>query len=82
MNKTIEQRIVEIVAEGAEVDPSLIRPDSTLDDLDTASLTQIEIYFEIEEAFGIDLPDRPEETTLRGLAQLVARLVAEKSADA
>ena len=82
MNKTIEQRIVEIVVEEAKIDPSLISPDSTLDDLDAASLTQLEIYFAIEETFGIDLPDRPEDTTLRGLTQLVVRLVADKSTNA
>jgi acyl carrier protein len=82
MSKTIEQRIVEIAAERVEIDPSLIRPDATLDDLGAASLDQIEIYFAIEEAFDIDLPDRPEDPTLNGLTQLVARLVAQKSTDA
>jgi acyl carrier protein len=82
MNKTIEQRIVEIAAERVDIDPSLIKPDSTLDDLGAASLDQIEIYFAIEEAFDIDLPDHPEDTTLKGLTQVVARLVAEKGANA
>lgn len=80
MNNRIEQQIVEIVAEHTEIDPALIKPDSTLDDLDVASITQIEIFFGIEEAFDIDLPDRPEDPTLSGLSQLVAQLIAEKNA--
>jgi len=82
MNDAIQQRIIEIVAEQAEVDPSTIKSDSTLDDLGVASLTQIEILYSVEQAFDIDLPDRPEDPTPRGLSRLVADLIADKSRNA
>ena len=74
MNDAIQQQIIDIVVEQAEIDPSMITAESTLDDLGVPSLTQIEILYHIEEVFDIDLPDRPEDPTALGLSQLVARL--------
>ena len=56
----------------------MLRPDSTLDELDIPSLTQIEIFFALEEAFDIDLPEKPGEPTLTGLVSLVEQLIEEK----
>ena len=78
MTEDIQQKIVEIVSKEAEIDASLLKPDSTLDDLDIPSLTQIEIFFALEEAFDIDLPEKPGEPTLAGLVSLVEQLIQEK----
>jgi acyl carrier protein len=82
MNENIQKRIIEIVAQQAEIDPAMITPELTLDDLEVPSLTQLEILFAIEEAFDIDLPNRPEDPTLTGLSQLVDRYLVEKGANA
>jgi acyl carrier protein len=79
MRESIEQRIIDIVATQAGIDPAKIRPGSTLDDLRVPSIQQIEVFFAIEEAFDVDLPKEPEDRTLTGLADLVAGLVAQRN---
>jgi len=78
MTEDIQQKIVEIISKEAEIDASVLKPDSTLDQLDIPSLTQIEIFFALEEAFDIDLPEKPGEPTLTGLVALVEQLIEEK----
>ena len=49
-------RIREIIAEQALLEPSDVRPDATLDDLGIDSLALVESIFAIEEAFDISVP--------------------------
>jgi acyl carrier protein len=71
----VEQKIIDIIAEEAQIDRTLLRAESTMDDFDIPSITQFEVLFAIEEAFGVELPDEPEDLTLRGLARRVEALV-------
>jgi len=77
---TILARIVEIIAEQASLDPALLRPEITMNDVQISSITQLEVLFAIEESFDIYLPeDQDSDGSLRDLALLVQRLVAEKA---
>ena len=58
MTATVQQQVFAIIAEHGRVDPDTIRPESTLGDLGIASLEAMEIVFDIEEHFDINLPDR------------------------
>ena len=78
MTEDIQKKVVEIITKEAEIDASTLKPDSTLEELDIPSLTQIEIFFALEEAFDIDLPEKPGEPTLNGLVALIERLMQEK----
>ena len=78
MNEEIENRIIDIIAKEAQIDRSRLKPDSTMDEFDVPSITQFEALFAVEEAFDIELPDEPEDLTLRGLANAVAELVEKK----
>lgn len=76
---TILARIVEIIAEQANLDPEVLRPEITMNDVQISSITQLEILFAIEESFDIYMPeDQDSDGSLRDLALVVQRLVAEK----
>ncbi len=72
MTTEVEQKIIDIIAQEAQIDPALLKPESTMDDFEIPSITQFEILFSVEEAFGVELPDEPDDLTLGGLARQVA----------
>ena len=51
-----QDKVIEIIAEQAVLDPSDVKPDSTLEDLGIDSLGLVESIFAIEEAFDISVP--------------------------
>lgn len=52
----VKDRVVEIIAEQAVLEPSDVTMDSTLEDLGIDSLGLVESIFAIEEAFDIQVP--------------------------
>ena len=52
----IKDRVVEIIAEQAVLEPSDVTMDSTLEDLGIDSLGLVESIFAIEEEFDISVP--------------------------
>lgn len=53
---TIRDKVIEIIAEQAVLDPSDVSDDSTLESLGIDSLGLVESIFAIEEAFDISVP--------------------------
>lgn len=53
---SIQDRVIEIIAEQAVLDPADVTLDSTLDELGITSLGLVESIFAIEEAFDISIP--------------------------
>jgi acyl carrier protein len=80
----VREKVIGIIAEQAVLEPSDVRPDSTLEDLGIDSLGLVESIFAIEEAFDISVPfnaNEPEasefdissvESIVRGIEQLIA----------
>lgn len=56
MRDDVSERVAEIIAEQAMLDPSAIKPETTLNDLGLDSLALVEVVFGIEEAFDISVP--------------------------
>ena len=56
MADDVSQRLAQIIAEQAMLDPETIEPETTLDDLGLDSLAVVEVVFGIEEAFDISVP--------------------------
>jgi acyl carrier protein len=53
----IETRIIELIAKTKNLPASSILPDSTFDELQIDSLDKINLSFEVEEMFSIQIPD-------------------------
>lgn len=53
---SVEQQIIEILAEQAVLEPSDIRADMKLDDIGLDSMGLVETVFAIEEQFDISVP--------------------------
>jgi len=56
MSENIKNKIIKILSEQTLLDPSEIKDNLTLEDLDIDSLALVEIVFSIEETFNITIP--------------------------
>jgi acyl carrier protein len=57
-DKEILEQVCQILAEKAALDPQTIHPESNLaEDLNIDSLDAVEMMFELEERYGIRIPD-------------------------
>jgi acyl carrier protein len=77
----VQQEVFEIIAKQAKIDIATIKPESTLKDLGVASLDAIEVIFDIEEHFNINLPNEDTDFdagTVGHLTEAVERQLAEK----
>jgi len=80
-----QDAIFAIIAKEAHIPLEKITLESTLKDLEIDSLDIVQIIFELEDRFGITLPDKDpsfDTDSVRGLVAAVERLVAEKNAAA
>lgn len=86
MSDSISERIIEIIAEQAVLEPSDVSLDKTLEDLGIDSLGLVESIFAIEEAFDIQVPfnaNEPEKSdfdisSVAAIVAAVEKLVAEQ----
>ena len=53
---SVKDKVIEIIADQAVLEPSDVTPQSTLEDLGIDSLGLVESIFAIEEAFDISVP--------------------------
>jgi acyl carrier protein len=78
-----QQQVFEIISKQAKIEIGTITPESTLKDLGVASLDAIEVIFDIEEHFNINLPNEDtdfEAGTVGHLVAAVDRQLAQKPA--
>lgn len=57
MNDALTEQVVSALAKVKHVPPEGITPESTLESLKLDSLDTITLLFELEEAFGLTIPD-------------------------
>ena len=62
--------LVEVLSEKYDVDRESISPEATLTELGLDSLTVVELLFDVEDEFGIEVPE--ERATFETLAEAVA----------
>jgi acyl carrier protein len=80
----VRKTVFSIIAKEAGIDESRVTLDSTLKDLDIPSLDAIQIIFEIEDHYKIQMPDRDpnfDTESVKGLVETVEKLVADKAAN-
>ena len=71
--------LAQVLSEKYDVDPDTISPEATLTELGLDSLTIVELLFDVEDEFGIEVPeDRATFETLAEAAALVDELVQAK----
>lgn len=88
MTQNVRDKVIEIIAEQAVLEPDQVTMTASLEELGIDSLGLVEAIFAIEEAFDISVPfnaNNPEETELdiSSVAAIVAAvegLVADKTA--
>ena len=81
----VRKTVFSIIAREAGIDEDKVTLDSTLKDLDIPSLDAIQIIFEIEDHFKIQMPDRDpnfDTESVKGLVETVEKLLAAKPAGA
>ncbi|WP_104017322.1 acyl carrier protein [Roseovarius nitratireducens] len=84
---SIQDRVIEIIAEQAVLEPADVTLDSTLEDLGIDSLGLVESIFAIEEAFDISVPFNANEpkksgfdiSSVRAIVAGIERLIAEQT---
>jgi len=82
----VREKVIEIIAEQAVLEPGDIEMDQTLEELGIDSLGLVECIFAIEEAFDIQVPFNANEpsqsqfdiTTVGSIVRAVEGLVAEQ----
>ena len=81
----VETALLDIVARGSSVERNAITYDSTIDELGIESLELVEILFEIEDHFDIDVPYNANSKDVAGMqfntVGEVVELVREQVAD-
>ena len=83
MSDDIQQTVFSIIAKEANIDAAKITPQSTLKDLEIPSLDAIQIIFEIEDHYKIQMPDRDpnfDTESVGGLVETVRKLLAGQAA--
>ena len=77
----VAQRCIDIIAKSKGIPPESITLDSTFDSLAIDSLDKINISFEVEEAFDIEIPDEALGTlkTVGDVAAGVRKILADKA---
>lgn len=88
MSGKVQERVIEIIAEQAVLEPSDITLDQSLEDLGIDSMGVVEAIFAIEESFDVQVPfnaNEPEKsefdiTSVRAIVGAVERLVKEQAA--
>ena len=80
----IATRCIQIIAKSKNIPPETITLASTFDELNIDSLDKINISFEVEEAFSIEIPDEALGTlkTVGDMVEGVTRLRAAPSPEA
>jgi acyl carrier protein len=59
--KETADKIISIIAEKLHIEPAIIKPESTLQDLGADSLDMVDIIMKVEEEFGIEINDEDAE---------------------
>jgi acyl carrier protein len=88
MHDDVARIVVSAIAKNKKISPETITLESTLEELRIDSLDGLNLFFDLEEAFDITIPDESARTMrsvgqiVQGLEQLLATRSPSDSADA
>ena len=80
--ESVAQRVLRVIATTRRVSPDTVRADSTFEELGIDSLDRINILFELEGEFDIEIDDEQAKqvTTLQQMIDGITQLLAAKEA--
>jgi acyl carrier protein len=83
MSDTLEQQVIDIVANAKSLDPGGLSSSTTMEELALDSLDGMSIVFDLENAFEIEIPEDAAEQakTIGDLVEGVRQLVAARAAE-
>lgn len=73
MSNTVAETVVSVIAKTKKIPPETITLDSTLEELKIDSLDGLNLFFELEEALDVTIPD-DRAKTMRSVGQIVEEL--------
>jgi len=75
--------VVTSIAEIKKIAPDSIRMDSTFEELRMDSLDGLELFFQLEDAFNLTIPDERARSlrSVRDIVDAVEKLLSEQSSD-
>ena len=82
MTHEVTARVISVIAKNQRITADTITPESTFVDLNIDSLDGLQLVFELEEEFGVDIPDdaakefKSVAEVVRGLETLVRNKAA------
>jgi acyl carrier protein len=81
MTQSVEEIVVGLISRQKGLDPAAVTPNAELTGLGMTSLDAITLAYELEEAFGVDIPnaDIDKLRTVQDLVDGLERLIAAKS---
>jgi acyl carrier protein len=83
MSESIQDRVLRVIATTRRVPLETVRPDSTFEELGIDSLDRINILFELEGEFDIEIDDEQAKqvTTLQQMIEGITQLVDAKAGE-
>jgi acyl carrier protein len=73
VSETVTSKVIASIAKTKQIEPETISLDATLEDLKFDSLDGLNLFFELEEAFDLNIPDG-RARSLRSVRQIVEGL--------
>ncbi len=73
MSNAVIERVIGLIADIKQISPNTITLDSTFQDLKMDSLDGLDLFFELEEAFDLTIPD-DRTRSLRNVGNIVEEL--------
>lgn len=82
MSNALVEKVIELIAAIKAIPPDTIRLDSTFQDLKMDSLDGLDLFFELEEAFDLTIPDDRARSmrTVGNVVEELQKLISEQSA--
>lgn len=82
MSDAVTQKVISAIAKMKQIPPETITPDSSLEELRMDSLDGLNLFFDLEEAFDLEIPDEGARSmrTVRQIVEGLDRMIAEKGA--
>lgn len=84
MSEKIAETVIISIAKIKKIDPDMVKLSSTFEELNMDSLDGLDVFFELEEAFDLTIPDDRARSlrTVGNIVNEIEKLLVEQKAEA